>query len=110
MTKTVKTVQNGNESIESTEAYILESNLNILRSNPKFFGVSLFCCSGNQQRANEKECILVIDRVTGEITLEKLSSQIRVKKTRQEKPDRHQQQFTQVQPAIGFELLGRWGA
>ena len=69
-----------------------------------------FCCSGNQQRANEKECILVIDRVTGEITLEKLSSQIRVKKTRQEKPDRHQQQFTQVQPAIGFELLGRWGA
>ena len=104
MTKTVKTVQNGNESIESTEAYILESN-------PKIFeGVSLFCCSGNQQRANEKECILVIDRVTGEITLEKLSSQIRVKKTRQEKPDRHQQQFTQVQPAIGFELLGRWGA
>jgi len=52
--------------------------------------------SGNQQRANEKECILVIDRVTGEITLEKLSSQIRVKKTRQEKPDRHRQQFTQI--------------
>ena len=88
-------VQNGNESIESTEAYILESN-------PKFFGVSLFCCSGNQQRANEKECILVIDRVTGEITLEKLSSQIRVKKTRQEKPDRQQQQFTQVPPAIAI--------
>ena len=63
-----------------------------------------FCCSGNQQRANEKECILVIDRVTGEITLEKLSSQIRVKKTRQEKPDRHQQQFTQVPPD-----LNHWG-
>ena len=46
----------------------------------------------------------MIDRVTGEITLEKLSSQIRVKKTRQEKPDRHQQQFTQVPPD-----LNHWG-
>jgi len=53
--------------------------------------------SGHQKKANEKECILVIDRVTGEITLEKLSSQILVKKTRAEKPDRanHQQNFIQ---------------
>ncbi|XP_045447744.1 ell-associated factor Eaf [Melitaea cinxia] len=36
------------------------------------------------QRPYAKECVLIIDRVTGEITLEKLSSNIQVKKTRQE--------------------------
>lgn len=34
------------------------------------------------QRPYQKECVLIIDRVTGEITLEKLSSNIQVKKTR----------------------------
>ncbi|VVD01924.1 unnamed protein product, partial [Leptidea sinapis] len=33
------------------------------------------------QRPYTKECVLIIDRVTGEITLEKLSSNIQVKKT-----------------------------
>ncbi|CAH0692980.1 unnamed protein product [Chilo suppressalis] len=36
------------------------------------------------QRPYTKECVLIIDKVTGEITLEKLSSNIQVKKTRQE--------------------------
>ncbi|KAI5639929.1 RNA polymerase II transcription elongation factor domain-containing protein [Phthorimaea operculella] len=36
------------------------------------------------QRPYTKECVLIIDRVTGDITLEKLSSNIQVKKTRQE--------------------------
>ncbi|OWR52421.1 ell-associated factor Eaf [Danaus plexippus] len=36
------------------------------------------------QRPYTKECVLIIDRDTGEITLEKLSSNIQVKKTRQE--------------------------
>ncbi|XP_012278179.1 ell-associated factor Eaf [Orussus abietinus] len=36
------------------------------------------------QRPYHKECVLIIDRVTGEITLEKLSSNIQVKKTRAE--------------------------
>ena len=34
------------------------------------------------QRPYHKECVLIIDRVTGEITLEKLSANIQVKKTR----------------------------
>jgi RNA polymerase II transcription elongation factor. len=34
------------------------------------------------QRPYQKECVLIIDRLTGEITLEKLSSNIQVKKTR----------------------------
>jgi len=42
--------------------------------------------SGHQKEANAKDCLLIIDHVTGEITLEKLSSQIMVKKTRSEKP------------------------
>ena len=54
-------------------------------------------CSGHQKKANEKECIMVIDHVTGEVTLEMLSSQILVKKTRAEKPERaiNQQNFIQ---------------
>ena len=36
---------------------------------------------GNQ-RNYTKECILIIDKVTGEVTLEKLHSNIQVKKTR----------------------------
>ncbi|CAH1118703.1 unnamed protein product [Phaedon cochleariae] len=36
------------------------------------------------QKPYTKECVLIIDRVTGEITLEKLSCNIQVKKTRSE--------------------------
>lgn len=36
------------------------------------------------QRPYTKECVLIIDRVTGEITLEKLACNIQVKKTRSE--------------------------
>lgn len=38
---------------------------------------------GNQ-RNYTKECVLIIDKVTGEITLEKLHTNIQVKKTRSE--------------------------
>jgi len=36
------------------------------------------------QKPYHKECVLIIDRTTGEITLEKLSTNIQLKKTRQE--------------------------
>jgi len=45
--------------------------------------------SGHQKEANVKDCLLIIDHATGEITLEKLSSQIMVKKTRAEKPEKN---------------------
>ncbi|KAL1123365.1 hypothetical protein AAG570_002450 [Ranatra chinensis] len=38
------------------------------------------------QRPYHKECVLIIDRTTGEITLEKLTTNIQLKKTRQEMP------------------------
>ncbi|XP_077287535.1 ELL-associated factor [Arctopsyche grandis] len=48
-------------------------------------GVPQTVFKGNQ-RPYQKECVLIIDRNTGVITLEKLSSNIQVKKTRQEPP------------------------
>merc|ERR1712115_651207 len=41
--------------------------------------------SGFLKDTSHKECVLIIDRVTGEITLEKLSGQMLLKKTRQER-------------------------
>lgn len=45
-------------------------------------GVPQTVFKGNQ-RPYAKECVLIIDHATGEVTLEKLSSNIQVKKTRQ---------------------------
>ncbi len=44
--------------------------------------------SGHMKDSNRKECILIIDHETGEITLERLSKQIAVKKTRPERPEK----------------------
>ncbi|KAK2152150.1 hypothetical protein LSH36_338g01004 [Paralvinella palmiformis] len=46
-------------------------------------GVTNTVYKGNK-RPSQKECILVIDHQTGEVTLEKLTSNIHLKKTRQE--------------------------
>jgi ELL-associated factor len=43
--------------------------------------------SGHLKDSSQKECVLIIDRVTGEITLEKLSGTMLLKKTRQERPE-----------------------
>ena len=43
----------------------------------------LIFCRGNLKEPGEKECVLIIDRHTGEITLEKLSGHMLLKKTRQ---------------------------
>ncbi|EDS27236.1 ELL-associated factor 1 [Culex quinquefasciatus] len=45
-------------------------------------GVPNTVFKGNQRDYTRKECVLIIDRVTGEITLEKLNSNVQVKKTR----------------------------
>jgi ELL-associated factor len=38
--------------------------------------------------SNKKDCVLIIDHETGEITIERLTSQILLKKTRPEKPEK----------------------
>ena len=54
-----------------------------LNSIPDSSGVPKTVFKGNQ-RNYTKECVLIIDKVTGEITLEKLHHNIQVKKTRAE--------------------------
>lgn len=43
---------------------------------------------GNIKSANTKDCVLIIDHETGELTLERLSNQILVKKTRPERMEK----------------------
>ena len=60
---------------------ILKKLHNRLYRLPNIF--YLFFCRGNLKEPGEKECVLIIDRHTGEITLEKLSGHMLLKKTRQ---------------------------
>lgn len=46
-------------------------------------GVPKTVFKGNQKQYT-KECVLIIDKITGEITLEKLTNNVTVKKTRSE--------------------------
>lgn len=61
---------------------------------------------GNLKEPGQKECILIIDRHTGEITLEKLSGHMLLKKTRQERPGKQSAQFEHlVNPVISENNL-----
>ncbi|CAG2110351.1 unnamed protein product, partial [Medioppia subpectinata] len=46
------------------------------------------------RKAHQKECVLIIDHKTGEITLEKLHQNITVKRTRQQNPTKAHKQLT----------------
>jgi ELL-associated factor len=64
-------------------------------------GVPNTIFKGNQRDYTKKECILIINRETNEIILEKLHSNIQVKKTRTDssnKSSQQQQQQLQMQP------------
>lgn len=61
-------------------------------------GVPKTVFKGNQ-RNYTKECVLIIDKVTGEITLEKLHHNIQVKKTRSENNSK-------TMPSAGMALAG----
>merc|ERR1719509_279810 len=59
---------------------------------------------GNAKPANNKECILIIDHETGELTLERLDSQIMLKKTRPEKTDKSLNSYEGRTAANPFEV------
>lgn len=61
-------------------------------------GVPNTIFKGNQRDYTKKECILIINRETNEITLEKLHSNIQVKKTRTDSSNKSSQQQLQMQP------------
>lgn len=55
--------------------------------------------SGFLKDSSQKECVLIIDRVTGEITLEKLSGNMLLKKTRQAKTTDKSEQMDRLLPS-----------
>merc|ERR1719222_1664683 len=56
-------------------------------SLPHNDGVGQTTYKGNTEPAPPKDCVLIIDHETGELTLERVTNNIRVKKTRPEKRD-----------------------
>jgi len=67
----------------------VQENSAVSVSLPHNDGVNATNYKGSAKPASTKECILIIDHETGELTLERLSNQILLKKTRAEKPERH---------------------
>ncbi len=62
-------------------------NKSVAVSLPHVDGAGQTNYKGHLSQANPKECVLIIDHDTGEITIERVSKQILLKKTRPEKND-----------------------
>jgi len=71
-------------SVDEEKKGVLEvgENKSVTVNLPHLDGVTQTNYKGNAKPANTKDCILIIDHETGELTLERLSNQILVKKTR----------------------------
>lgn len=63
-------------------------------------GVPNTVFKGNHREYSKKECILIINRETNEITLERLSSNVQVKKTRADSQSNKSQQQQQMQSGV----------
>lgn len=63
-------------------------------------GVPNTIFKGNQREYTKKECVLIFNRETNEIILEKLSSNIQVKKTRTDSSNKPQPQPPAPTPAL----------
>lgn len=81
-------------SVDEERDGVLEvkENNSVAVSLPHVNGSGITHYKGHKSMANTKECILIIDDVTGEFTIERLSSQIQLKKTRPEKIDKSMEQ------------------
>lgn len=66
----------------------VQENSGVSVSLPHNDGVNATNYKGQAKPASTKDCILIIDHETGELTLERLSNQILLKKTRPEKLDK----------------------
>lgn len=64
-------------------------------------GVASTIFKGNQRDYTKKECVLIINRDTNEIILEKLNSQILVKKTRADSSSKQPQSSSSVSNSGG---------
>jgi len=75
---------------ESMGKLEVQENSGVSVSLPHNDGVNATNYKGQAKPASTKDCILIIDHETGELTLERLSNQILLKKTRPEKPEKSQ--------------------
>lgn len=66
----------------------VQENKSVSVTLPHIDGHGATNYKGNAKPANTKDCILIIDHETGELTLERISNQIMLKKTRPEKVDK----------------------
>lgn len=66
----------------------VQDNNAVSVSLPHNNGIDATNYKGQAKPSGTKDCILIIDHETGELTLERLSNQILLKKTRAEKPER----------------------
>jgi len=75
-------------SVDEERKGVLEvgENKSVTVNLPHLDGVSQTNYKGNAKPANTKDCILIIDHETGELTLERITNQIMVKKTRSAAP------------------------
>jgi len=75
---------------ESMGKLEVQENSGVSVSLPHNDGVNATNYKGQAKPASTKDCILIIDHETGELTLERLSNQILLKKTRPEKAEKSQ--------------------
>lgn len=77
-------------SVDEERKGVLEvqENHSVSVQLPHIDGAGQTNYKGNAKPANTKDCILIIDHETGELTLERISNQIMVKKTRHEKAEK----------------------
>jgi len=66
----------------------VQENKSVSVTLPHIDGHGATNYKGNATPAKTKDCILIIDHETGELTLERISNQIMLKKTRPEKTDK----------------------
>eukprot|EP00092_Neocalanus_flemingeri_P103540 GFUD01132524.1.p1 GENE.GFUD01132524.1~~GFUD01132524.1.p1 ORF type:complete len:449 (+),score=148.41 GFUD01132524.1:71-1417(+) len=76
----------------------VQENKSVSVTLPHIDGHGATNYKGNAKPANTKDCILVIDHETGELTLERISNQIMLKKTRAEKAEKQSNFLDKVYP------------
>ncbi|KAK2184758.1 hypothetical protein NP493_254g03040 [Ridgeia piscesae] len=97
-------------SVDTTQKSIVEigqgNSVTVSVPHVEGAGTTHTVYKGNK-RPSQKECVLIIDHTTGEMTLEKLANTIQLKKTRQEGSSRVQQMARPVTPVEMHKHKGK---
>jgi len=82
----------------------VQENKSVSVTLPHVDGHGVTNYKGNAKPANTKDCILIIDHETGELTLERISNQIMLKKTRPEKVGKSELPSGLVLPSNPYQV------